>query len=253
MRFSNKITIRTRHTISHKANDSRPCIVDTGTEEHLAKDESRLLQVEAIYLNHHDAPISIYAANEEELRISARGNIGDHVKHPAYISNDLGEHDLLSGPRLQQQVLWILMPPTNNHQNSIGCILAKSDGTIMGVTTKNLQIDPRDIYPRNIQMHMPVIPQAIKANALAISTNKKATTLKGVTLSRQDLVTFVHKIGHWSKREMKWMARLSDQGLGIDNFPLTEKEVDKYYPTECDCCPRGHHHRDPVRTKKVCF
>ena len=138
------------------------------------------------------------------------------------------------------------MPPTNNHQNSIGCILAKSDGTIMGVTTKNLQIDPRDIYPRNIQMHMPVIPQAIKANALAISTHKKATTLKGVTLSRQDLVTFVHKIGHWSKREMKWMARLSDQGLGIDNFPLTEKEVDKYYPTECDCCPRGHHHRDPV-------
>ena len=60
MRFSNKITIRTRHTISHKANDSRPCIVDTGTEEHLAKDESRLLQVEAIHLNHHDAPISIY-------------------------------------------------------------------------------------------------------------------------------------------------------------------------------------------------
>ena len=220
-------------------------IIDTGSEEHIVRNELSLLRTQQRYSGPEQAPISIYAANEEELTISARGTIGDYIKHSAYVSNDLGGQNLLSGPRLQRQGFWLIFPPTN-HQKQVGCIIADKDGTIMGTTTPDLAINPQDIRPTDAKISIPKIPTFAHSMALSTTTTKRATTLKGVTLSRKDLVMFVHKIGHWTKVEMKWMAKLSDQGQGIDNFPLTEKEVDTYYTNDCDCCPRGHHHRNPI-------
>ena len=221
---------------------TQEAIIDSGSEEHMVTNTEDLLAVQTQYNTHSKSPpINMFTANGQQLHITAKGKIARNITYPAYVSNELGGTNLLSGPRLQKQGLWVILPPTDQ-QNEIGCIIANKEGQIMGTTRLDLRINPNNIKVGNYTMNVPTITDIKNLrNHHAYSVLSTTKSIKGFThTSRAELVNFVHTIGHWSKQDMIWMSKNNH----IENWPITAEEVHKYLKPECECCPRGNFHRD---------
>jgi hypothetical protein len=155
-RFNKRITSTSNSAEKETKSANRLSVVDSGSEEHIVRDQKDLRSIAKRYKNQSETPIHINAANGTRMRIIATGKIAENIKHNAFVSPDLPakEPNLISGPKLQRQGCYIIMPPTDN-QTNVGCIITDGEGYVMGVTKKDLLIDPENIITTDKRISVP--------------------------------------------------------------------------------------------------
>jgi len=151
----------------------------------------------------------------------------------AYVSPEV-DVGLLSGKRLRNDNLWMVIPPKDLSPN-IGTIVSTTQGEVIMTGDDNFMVDLNQIGLQNQKIKLPDISPVIRANAVNRVYGYKPNTIS-------DLVMYFHYIGHWNRDTMIWM---SESGA-IDFWPISAYQIRKYFINDCIHCIQGG-----LRNRKV--
>ena len=97
--------------------------LDTGAQVTVARNNTNMsISSKIIYTNSNPCPVHLSSASGNHMDISAKG-VENKLVGNTYISDV--DTDLISGPALQRNGYWIILPPTNNRNDNIGGIILK--------------------------------------------------------------------------------------------------------------------------------
>ncbi len=229
-----------RHVVSKSM--KLPMILDSGAEEHLVN--SKQLLTEQYQTSRLPR---LFAANGDEMKVKAIGKIDDDIDD-VYVCPE-AQDNLLSTTKLQEKGYWIILPPTDKNSTKLGedsGYVCDKEGNVVLKIGENMMTDVSTFG--NIEDPMQIsLPQICEDKDYVTSK----TTLNRVYglphgLRVEELVRFLHSIGHWTMQEMICHA----QGA-ISNYPITEDQIKKHYPHDCAVCIKGRLKQRKINAKKI--
>ena len=205
-------------------------VIDSGAQETVVPNVDCLSEVHAIYNAEDPSPMSVHTASGESLDVIARGQLKE-VPGSALVVKGV-EQTLISGPRLQEQGYWMIMP-SMQASPEIGVIVLDDQGKVRMLGDRSMVTDISKVNSYTSSIDLPNL------DALVHNQRFVRQLLYGLAdMKVRELVALMQKTFMTSKRTMIWMASSG----AIANFPLTVKQINQHWETEA-CYVKGHTNR----------
>jgi hypothetical protein len=215
-------------------------IVDSGTDEHLIKDETLLSTTYSkMYIP------ELKAANGSNIGTTAIGKINELIDK--VIVCPKVEENLLSVTKMLKKGMWVIFAPTDidllPDDPQIGGVICDANGKICLTVDRNMRTDVRDYNNDNRKsIHLPFSDSNNDDDEITTEESRiyhmKSTTINKVyglpvSFPVEDLVMFMHCAGHLSMEDMLCAAET------CLNYPLTPDQIRKHFPVQCAVCIKG--------------
>ena len=133
-------------------------VIDTGCEENCVKSEESLSYVEETYDEDNTPDLMLTTASGDSMNVTAKGGI-NNIMDEVYAVKEL-ETTLISGPRLQDKNMWIILPPTSISKD-IGAIVTDCDGKIQMLGDKSMLTDINKMGTYKLKIVLPDVSPAL--------------------------------------------------------------------------------------------
>jgi len=207
--------------------DDNCAIIDTGADESCFKAEIvRKFNRVKTYGVACKPSINLLNASGDHMEIVNRGS-RDNIIDKVYGIDNL-DYNLISGKRLCEKGLWVILPPSNLDSN-IGVIVSDCSGKVQMIGDKDMVTSIEKIGTYDDLIELPTIP--------ILNRSRKINYIYGLdkTYTAYNVIEFVHKSFHLPMEEICWMA----ESGAIANFAVTSEQLRKH-KYQCPCCIKGN-------------